>query len=258
MTIKRFSIGNGKAELIGWIHPDYSLERASAIKERPSLIICPGGGYAFHSVIEEDEALSALYAAGYNVFSLHYSVGEEIRKSEPEKELAIAVSLLKTKAEELGLGHKVAVMGFSAGGHLVASFCCHLKDYDSVCSPDAAVLVYPVITMGYWGHEGSRDLLCHGDKERELHFSLEGQIYSGFPPVFIFHTEEDELVNVRNSLMFYMELVEKGIPSEYHVFEKGLHGMALGDVASGMHYECANAWFGLLLRWLSEKLDFKS
>ena len=202
MIIRKFQIGKAGAELSGWLHPDYSSERESAFSSRPAVIICPGGGYAFHSVIEEDEAMGALYAAGFDVFSLHYSTGDLIAESEPEAELAQTVSLLRHMAPELGLNGKVAVMGFSAGGHLSASLGCHWTDFGDNCRPDCLVLCYPVISMGKLGHEGSTLALCHGDEERVRRFSLENADVSCCPPAFIWHSQEDELVDVRNSMLF--------------------------------------------------------
>ncbi len=255
MIIRNFQIGKAGAELSGWLHPDYSSERESAFSSRPAVIICPGGGYAFHSVIEEDEAMGALYAAGFDVFSLHYSTGELIAESEPEAELAQAVSLLRHMAPELGLNGKVAVMGFSAGGHLSASLGCHWTDFGDNCRPDCLVLCYPVISMGKLGHEGSTLALCHGDEERVRRFSLENADVSCCPPAFIWHSQEDELVDVRNSMLFHCRLVEAGRPCEFHMFQTGVHGMAAGDEAGGLP-DRSRLWLPLARVWLSSVLSF--
>lgn len=251
-------IGDAGAKLIGMIHPDYTVDRAAAFSVRPSIVVCPGGGYAFLSIVEEDEAASALYASGYNVFSLHYSVGDAIRESEPERELALAISRLRAMKDELGIGDGIGVMGFSAGGHLAACSCCHWKRYGAASRPDCAVLCYPVTTMGEYGHEGSTIALCHGDGKRVGYFSLENQVEDGCPPVFLWHTQDDDAVDIHNSLMFYTSLVDAGIPCEYHAFQHGLHGMALGDDASGMPYESASQWFPLARKWLGIHLDFNN
>ena len=257
MILKEFQIGRSGAKLIGWLHPDYSKERGSAFSTRPAIVICPGGGYAFHSTIEEDEALGAFYAIGYDVFSLHYSIGSKILESEPEAELAEAVTIIRHSGDELGVDGKVAVMGFSAGGHLAASLGCHWERYCKDCRPDCLVLCYPVISMGKLGHEGSTLALCHEDKERIKYFSIENADVSSCPPVFIWHSQEDELVDVRNSMLFSWRLVESGRSCEFHMFRSGMHGIAAGDEASGLP-SSSRLWLPIARQWLSSMLNYEN
>ena len=255
MRSVRYLIGSNKAELIGYIHEDMSAV-GGMYRTRPALIICPGGAYARLSIREEDPIAFPVFAHGYNVFILRYSVGDAIRSSAPEAEAAAAIGAIRHDADKLLTDpDSIAILGFSAGGHVAASIACHWKRYGRASRPDAAVLCYPVISMGKLGHEGSTLALCHGDEERVRRFSLENADVSCCPPAFIWHSQEDELVDVRNSMLFHCRLVEAGCPCEFHMFQTGVHGMAAGDEAGGLP-DRSRLWLPLARVWLSSVLSF--
>ena len=129
---------------------------------------------------------------------------------------------------------------------------------------DRLMLAYPVITGGHFAHEGSfRTLL--GDPESwdpeeyaraRRWFSLETDIPSSMPPVFLWQTQQDNSVPVQNSLLFAQSLVSAEVPLEYYVFPKGIHGLSLAtdevqepekDRMSDPHVA---RWFDLMIDWL--------
>jgi dipeptidyl aminopeptidase/acylaminoacyl peptidase len=122
--------------------------------------------------------------------------------------------------------------------------------------PDAMILSYPVITMTELGDEGSTKNLVGAPLEAALveEMSLEKQVSVQTPPAFIWHTVDDELVPVENSMLFAATLRKNKIPFELHLFSKGLHGLSLADkesFADDMHPEPHVAhWFDLCLEWL--------
>ena len=97
--------------------------------------------------------------------------------------------------------------------------------------PDLGILCYPVITMGPFTHEGSKkNLLGANPPEQLIEFlSNEKQVTRDTPSTFLFHTFEDTAVPVENSLMFADALRKHGVSFDLHVYEKGRHGIGLGN-----------------------------
>lgn len=258
MLINKIKIGDmPNVHMVSYIHEDLS-DVCDTYTKRPAIIICPGGAYANLSRREKDPVALPFFSAGYQVFVLSYSIGtENIKKSEPEKELAECVKYLKANADAMNIiPDKIAVLGFSAGGHLAASLCCHWMEYGEESRPDCGVLCYPVITMGKYCNEPSRDNLCYGLKAREDYFSLENAVSKETVPCFVWHTYEDEAVPIENALMFTSSLARNKVPFEFHVFEKGRHGLSLSHRETGPIEKGVQPWFELCLNWLNARWDF--
>ena len=153
---------------------------------------------------------------------------------------------------------KIAVMGFSAGGHAAAHLGTrwHEMGFDPACRPDAMILSYPVITSGEFAHRNSfKCLLAEREEELKDVVSLEKHVTPDTPPTFLWHTWTDELVPVENSLMFAAALRRAGVPCEMHIFGAGQHGLSLCNdqvydaEQPNMHAECA-CWIDMAARWL--------
>lgn len=193
-------------------------------KPRPIVIIAPGGGYV--SVGAEDDKVALQYnAAGFHAAVLRYSV-EPHHFPEPEWDLMLAVGLVRERAEEWGvLKNRVAICGFSAGGHLCACVSTIWKKIgEERFKPNAAILCHGVLTarLGHCrdfivGHVGSGDA-----KMQELAF-CDQQVSSDTPPTFLYSTFEDRLANVENVLYYGEMLAKHGIPFEMHVLPRGGH-----------------------------------
>lgn len=94
----------------------------TTVTKRPAIIVLPGGGYQYCSQRESDPAAFPYLAAGYQAFVLNYTVGENTIWSQPLDDYEQAVELIKSKAEEWEIDtSRIAVIGFSAGGHLAAA-----------------------------------------------------------------------------------------------------------------------------------------
>jgi len=262
------------ARLVTYIQ-EYSGEMA--IRKRPLVIMCPGGGYEYTSDREAEPIVNQLLAMGYHAAILYYSVKPAVFPT-ALTELAASVLLVRENAEAWHVDEDaVLVMGGSAGGHLAASYACFWNedwvadaigyegDDHEILRPNGQILMYPVITSGEYAHRGSFDALLGPDKDDPdmlKKMSLEYRVNADTPPAFIWHTYEDGSVPVENSLFYITALRKAGINAELHIFPKGGHGLALADETtlswwSGSEIcEAPAAWVGLLKTWLRSNYSF--
>lgn len=204
---------------------------------RPSVVICPGGGYHFLSRREAEPVAVRFAAAGFNAFVLWYRVAPH-RYPLPQQDAAATVAHVRTHAHEYHTDpNRIAVLGFSAGGHLAGSLgtLWHREELwremglspAQVC-PNAMVLCYPVINGGVYAHRNSFvNLTGTQDTSRHTEYSVDGWVSKNTPPAFIWHTFEDKSVPVQNSLLMAQALAQHGILTELHVFPYGGHGSSL-------------------------------
>lgn len=222
----------------------YVLSNYEAIdinRRRAFILICPGGAYCHCSDREAEAVAIRFNAMGYNCGVLFYTTNN-IEKSEyspskhyetlyptPQVELANAIKYVRSHSDELNTDpNKITILGFSAGGHLVASHGDYWQDYGEEAKPNAMVLCYPVITSGKYAHECSIHLLIGEDKTLLDKVSLEKHVSSKTPPTFIWTTKEDQAVPYENSLMYADALRHNNVPFSLKVYEKGCHGLSLG------------------------------
>lgn len=232
--------------------------------KRPAVVICPGGGYGFCSPREAEPIAMRFNAAGFHAFVLDYSVAP-FKYPRALEELSMSVALVREKAEEWMIeSDKIAVCGFSAGGHLACSLGMFwnaepIRRTDQRNKPNAMILSYPVISSGPFAHTGSFDNLCQTQEQRCLN-SLENQVSKDTPPAFIWHTFEDPTVPVENSLFLAAEMRKQGIPFELHIYQKGGHGLStagpdVGTAPGSVGTEISTnllGWPALAASWLQE------
>ncbi|TXC90611.1 alpha/beta hydrolase [Metabacillus litoralis] len=219
-------------------------------KIRPAMIVVPGGGYQRVSPAEGELVAKEFYKEGYNTFVITYTtnlLAQNPLKLQPLKDLSKAVMFLRKNAGVFKIiPNKLAVCGFSAGGHLSASLAVHydakeLKisgEYENISNrPDAMILSYPVISSTSFVHKDSFLALLGEDptKEELEYMSLENHVSEHTPPIFLWHTATDQHVPVENSYLFANACKAQGVPFELHVFGNGGHGISLAneDWASG-------------------------
>ena len=228
--------------------------------ERPLVLVVPGGGYEHVSAREADPVALQFAAAGYHAAVLTYSVGEGARNYQPLRQLSAALALLREHAEAWGvLPEQIAVCGFSAGGHLALSGAVlDLPGGEAAAQqrPNAVLLAYPVVTAGEHAHRGSFVQLAGEDPAAQQAFSLEDKITSRTPPVFVWHTMEDETVPVENTLLLVSALHRAGVPCEAHLFEKGCHGTSLSTAEVNHPSAHRSRWLTLAREWLDDTFDF--
>ena len=241
------------------------------VKERPLVLVCPGGGNVMTSDREADAVAVQFNAMGFHSAVLRYSVAPA---EYPTALLELGDSLLhiRKNARKWRVDpNKIILVGFSAGAHLVCSYCCFWKEAFiseklglsperlEELRPNGMILGYPVITSGEFAHADSIDNLLGkmaGDEKLRAKMSLEDQISDSVPRTFIWHTCDDELVPVQNTLLLMESLIKKGISTECHIFEKGRHGLSMADWYTvdkdgwGTEPNC-QIWIELVRKWMN-------
>ena len=226
-----------------------------------TLLIAPGGGYV-RVVIDKEgfEAADWFTARGFACAVLRYRMpgdGWASGADAPVHDAMRAIRVLRSQNLKPGeTPPRIGVMGFSAGGHLVARLITGPKlSYERIdaaddlsARPDFAVLMYPVIaTTGTAAHSGSvKQLLAAGVKEFDLlRLSPDRNVTADTPPTLIVQAGDDASVPVENSLLMYAALQKAGVRSELHVFDQGGHGFGLRAIAG----KDVAAWPALVESW---------
>ena len=202
--------------------------------KKTTVIVCPGGGYGGKADHEKAPIAEMFNKHGINAFTLDYNVAP-CHKLAPLSDVQRAIRVARSMGYE-----KIAVCGFSAGGHLTCTSATmyNYEAYEKTDSidnlsarPDAFIPCYPVVTMDKsFTHLGSRQNLLSSEWENEELaelFSNEKHIDKNTPPCFIWHTANDEAVPVKNSLELARALSENGVYFEMHIFPNGCHGLGL-------------------------------
>jgi acetyl esterase/lipase len=214
-----------------------------------AVVVFPGGGYEILAIdLEGTEVCDWLTAKGVTCVLLKYRVpaprsapnwGAYPQSSMALEDAQRTVGLVRFHAAEWHINpHKIGVLGFSAGGHLVAAMSVHFQRrlYPAVdaadkesCRPDFAVSVYP-------GHLWT-------DKGFELNPDI--HVTSQTPPTFLLQNEDDHVDNVNDSLAYYIALKKAGVPVEMHLYAQGGHAFGLRRTKFP-----ATAWPQLVETWL--------
>ena len=218
---------------------------------RGAVVVCPGGGYAMKADHEGDPIAKMINEAGVSAYVLDYRVAP-CHHLAPLSDASRAIRLVRSMGYE-----KVAILGFSAGGHLCCSAATLYTPGDPDAEdpierlssrPDAFIPCYAVASLCQYTHVGSRKNLLgnHADDLKMVRrFSAELNVTPDTPTAFLWHTSTDDGVPVENSLNLAAALSANGIPFELHVFPIGAHGLGLAtgqpDVAQ---------WVPLCQNWL--------
>lgn len=237
-------------------------------RKLPAVIVCPGGAYLFTSDREGEPIALQFLAAGYQAFVLRYTVKGEGNTEYPVPlyDLAKMILTVRQNAEAWNIDpSRIAICGFSAGGHLCASLAVHWQESflqeklgtePEMLLPNAVILGYPCLDYAFnyqmmeRSETANTELLpalqdLGGTKlellkraaialvgeelsEEKIYEASPVHYVSGnVPPVFLWHTAADDLVFVGNSLKFALKLEEHKIPFEMHIFETGPHGLSM-------------------------------
>lgn len=210
----------------------------AGIVKRPAILVLPGGGYQFCSDREAEPVAMPYLKAGFQVFILRYSVKQDALWPNPLKDYEQAMELIRSRQEEWYLyPDKVAVIGFSAGGHLAGCAAAMSEN-----RPNAAILGYAVLGEDVKGcNPSAPDAIAAVDVNT--------------CPCFLFATRTDSVVPIDNSTRFMTALAAAGVAFESHIYSYGPHGYSTGDssvqATEGLSVR-APQWVEDSIGWLKE------
>jgi acetyl esterase/lipase len=221
-----------------------------------AVVVIPGGGFQMLAMdLEGAEICDWLTSRGvtcvllkYRVPSIPYVWRCQCRPhnhdlSTPSLEdVQRTLRLVRAHAAEWGVDpHKVGVIGFSAGGFLVAEASTYfdvrlyapVDAADQLSSrPDFAIAIYP-------GH------LAMADNSIALDPVIASHITSRTPPTFLLQNEDDHVDSIEDSLSYYMGLKKAGVPAELHAYAQGGHAFGLREKTLPV-----SGWPHLVETWL--------
>lgn len=218
--------------------PDISDEMPN-MKVKPAILVLPGGGYSFCSDREAEPVAFEFMAKGYNVFILRYSLNEYAAFPTPLNDAVQALNTIRENSKKWNTNpDKVAVCGFSAGGHLAAAV-----STISDVKPNACILGYPCIVKEI------------GKILAQQTPALETEVTSLTPPTFIASASDDDVVPIENSIKYAQALSDNNVPFEMHIFSKGGHGFSTSTEVVTVEerqdfVRNSQAWIELCLKWL--------
>jgi len=229
------------------------------INKKIAVIICPGGGYGGLAIDHEGHQFAKwLQSNGIAGIILQYRLPHK-QKEVPMEDFNQAISYVRSKAIDWDLvddnmKSKIGVAGFSAGGHLASTASTHFSSQEN--RPDFSILFYPVITMGQYTHEGSRNNLLGDTRTANdiLLYSNENQADEQTPPAILLLSDDDRAVLPINSIMYYKSLKEYNIPASMYIFPEGGHGWGMRE-----NFKYHKEMLSLLKSWLDDlsKKDIK-
>ncbi len=231
-----------------------------------AIVICPGGGYGGLAPHEGDGYATWLSDQGVACFVLKYRLGSKgYRHPSMMLDVQRALRTVRAGADKWSVDpRRIGVMGSSAGGHLATTAATHFDSgkpdaTDPVdrasCRPDFAIICYGVISMEDGvTHGGSKNNLLGKDPDPALVqlLSNEKQVTKDTPPCFVWSTGEDNAVPPENSFRFVNALRANKIPYDFHIYQKGPHGIGLSRGKGGVAADDVHPWGKDLLFWLRQ------
>ncbi|MGL4909091.1 MAG: alpha/beta hydrolase [Bacteroidales bacterium] len=229
-------------------------------KNLPAVIICPGGSYHYLDMNGEGKRVAKfLNQHGIAAFVLRYRTAKMHKHPAMIQDLQEAIHYCRFNAAQFGINPEMlGVMGFSAGGHLVGissifydvNFIGSKKEKNISLRPNFVAMIYPVISMNNEeiAHKKSRRGLLGKKPMSELKdsLSLEKNVHSNIPPLFIVQCKLDNIVDYRNSIEFTKSLDSIGFNYKFLLYETGTHGFGI-DRKKGKE---ALAWSDEFIQWL--------
>lgn len=219
-----------------------------------AVIVFPGGGFHVLAIdLEGTEICEWLASQGITAILLKYRVpnsgpnwNEDCKcEVQPKAPTALedaqrTIGLVRLNAAKWHINpNKIGVIGFSAGGFMVADISTHFEkrayspidaaDKES-CRPDFAIALYP----GHMKKEGKGFIL-----NPNIHFTKKT------PPTFLLQSEDDPVDTIDYSLLYYIGLKNAGVPVEIHLYAHGGHAFGLRRT----HFPITH-WPKLVERWL--------
>ncbi len=261
LDAKPESVGTDGATVSDVSRPTMTVYAPKGANTGAAVVVFPGGGYKVLAMgIEGTEICDWLTSRGITCLLLKYRVPrsgptwEKGHRHYPKVETALqdaqrTLALVRQNAEQWHVDpHRIGVIGFSAGGHLVAAVSTHfaertyapVDDADKLSSrPDFAIALYP-------GH-----LWMHEDEERgnrneaDMRLRPDIRVRPDTPPTFLVQAENDDVDGIEQSLTYYIALQKAGVSTEMHLYAQGGHAFGLRKTNLPI-----GQWPMLVERWL--------
>ncbi len=233
-------------------------------ENRKMALVVPGGAYESVAISNEGiEVAKRLEQAGYAVAVLNYRCTPN-RYPIPQMDLALSIKYMRCYAAQYNMQDDLMVVGFSAGGHLVASEACYFEEADRAlmeelkndskelfdqfkgisAKPDSLVLSYPVVNFVTEQHEQSFENISGGKEELRDKLSIDLHVTGDYPKTFVWACDDDDLVPPSNASRMYKALMNVGVETAYKSYPTGGHGIATGFGTS------AENWIDDMLSWM--------
>lgn len=224
-------------------------------KPCPAVLVFPGGGYVTRAP-HEAAPFGRFYAEhGYVGIVCHYRVKPHYYPA-PVVDAARAIRMVRHIASEHGIApNQLAILGFSAGGHLVCTMASqpdlvHDPEDDLAshfsARPDRLIAAYPAVSLVKHNRNLAPNLLGPTFSEEDrIRLSSELHVTADHPPTFLFHTTDDAVVPAEQSIDYALALKAAGVPVELHLYASGPHGVGLAQDRPALR-----SWPQLTLDWL--------
>ncbi len=225
-------------------------------KNRPAIVICPGGGYIYCSPREAEPIALAYAAKGYHAFILRYSTGYDCKGFSPLEEISWVIGYLREHSDEWHIDpDKILTCGFSAGGHLAMAAGVMAEN-----RPNGIILCYPAVSMP--NHPSSSFMLQLLTGKQEItdedsaRFDLPSKVDKNSPPVFLVATAED-MLTPHGALCVANTYSSLGLGYELHIFQHGPHGYSLAnetsaDGSSQVLNSSYATWVDMSVEWMKK------
>ncbi|OOB78677.1 MAG: hypothetical protein BEN18_06670 [Epulopiscium sp. Nuni2H_MBin001] len=242
-----------------------NFEAVDINRKRKTVLICPGGSYMYTSDREAEPVALKLVAEGFNAIVLRYSCFPATFPT-ALVELAKSIAMVRERCDEWFVDvDNIVVAGFSAGGHLAAligtlwhtDFLEQQTGLDKkMYMPNGLMLGYPVVSADFFAKVKEFEAFTNHNEQHKQLVSADKNVTSHMPKTFMWHTDDDNVVAVENSLMLAIEMKKHKVSLELHIFPKGKHGLSLANeqTAKPADLEYVNVrcqvWFDMFIKWL--------
>lgn len=227
----------------------------------PTILIAHGGGFSWRTGCEGPNVAWYFHQAGYNTAILSYRLLPYDRYASMA-DMQRAIRLLRARKEEFGIGEKIVVMGFSAGGMICGNCATHFDNGSQTAPdlvqqmssrPDACVIGYGAMSevsfpQPFMMEQPEHSLFGDTPKDK-FYLATEKNVRPDSPPFFIWQTLSDD---GRHGLCLAKALQDAGVPYELHIFEGGVHGLGLADGENDLNANVPHIaeWGKLCTGWL--------
>ena len=226
------------------------------IKDADTIIVAHGGGFGIRTGCEGPNVALEFNKRGYNTVILVYRLLPNSRH-DSLKDYLKAVSILRARQKEFEISDKIIAMGFSAGAMLSGNVAVYGRDYEDYSDRvDLAVIGYGAMSCVSFPlpFMANVDLGLFGDSDEDrFYFATEKHVTPKTCPMFIWQTLSDD---GRHGMALAKALQDAGVPYELHIFDGGVHGLALADGENDLLDEVPhiNHWVDLCDEWIKMML----